>query len=156
MHKSWSVYLHLDRDDHFYQIQHDRSRVLQEKDTIEKVYQTLLEEHRTLQTNFDDVTSEKAEALATVRRLQTESEGHRDDKAEPMLKAEIDRLRIDLYDAPLLHVNSRRADRLLRPGRRARTTSPLPRRSWIGKQFLSRISLARSTICRVSLTRLRG
>jgi protein HOOK3 len=61
------------------------------------VYQTLLEEHRTLQTNLDDMTSEKADALATVRRLQQESESRRDTGAEPMLKAEIDRLRIDLY-----------------------------------------------------------
>jgi hypothetical protein len=39
-------------DDHYYQIQLERSRAYADKETLEKVYQQLLEEHRKLQTNF--------------------------------------------------------------------------------------------------------
>ncbi|CCM03827.1 uncharacterized protein FIBRA_05976 [Fibroporia radiculosa] len=84
-------------DDHYYQIQSERSRTLSEKETIEKVYQTLLEEHRTLQTNFDDVTSEKEDALAQLRQAQREAESKRvDSRGDAMMRAEIDRLRTEL------------------------------------------------------------
>ncbi|KAI0747833.1 HOOK-domain-containing protein [Daedaleopsis nitida] len=84
-------------DDHYYQIQTERSRILAEKETLEKVYQTLLEEHRTLQTNFDDVTSEKDEALAQVRQAHREADSKRvDTRGDGMLRGEIDRLRADL------------------------------------------------------------
>ncbi|KAI0057107.1 HOOK-domain-containing protein [Artomyces pyxidatus] len=83
-------------DDHYYQIQSERSRILSEKETLEKVYQALLEEHRTLQTNFDDIVSEKDEALARAREIQREADGRRNDKADVMMRAEIDRLRGDL------------------------------------------------------------
>jgi protein HOOK3 len=87
----------LSRDDHYYQLQHDRSRVYSEKETLEKVYQALLEEHRQLQTNFDDLGSEKEEAQARVRELTREAEGRRNDnKADVMMRAEIDRLRAEL------------------------------------------------------------
>ncbi|KAI0048241.1 HOOK-domain-containing protein [Auriscalpium vulgare] len=84
------------RDDHYYQLQSERSRVLSEKETLEKVYQALLEEHRTLQTNFDDTVSEKDEALARAREIQREADGRRNDKADVMMRAEIERLRLDL------------------------------------------------------------
>ncbi|ETW85647.1 hypothetical protein HETIRDRAFT_379686 [Heterobasidion irregulare TC 32-1] len=83
-------------DDHYYQIQSERSRVLAEKETLEKVYQTLLEEHRTLQTTYDDAVSEKNEALARAREVQREVDNRRNDKADVMMRAEIDRLRVDL------------------------------------------------------------
>ncbi|KZT20261.1 HOOK-domain-containing protein [Neolentinus lepideus HHB14362 ss-1] len=83
-------------DDHYYQIQSERSRILTEKETLEKVYQALLEEHRTLQTNFDDVTSEKEDALARLREMRREIDNRRNDKADVMMRAEIDRLRVEL------------------------------------------------------------
>jgi protein HOOK3 len=70
--------------------------VLQEKGTLDKVYQQLLEEHRQLQTSVDDLTSEKEEALARARQAVVDADRHRDDKAEPAFKAEIDRLRVEL------------------------------------------------------------
>ncbi|EIM82519.1 HOOK-domain-containing protein [Stereum hirsutum FP-91666 SS1] len=87
-------------DDHYYQIQSDRSRALMEKDTVEKVYQQLMEEHRTLQSNLDDAVQEKDEAIARVRQFEREmeAEGRRNDgKADVMMRAEIDRLRADLH-----------------------------------------------------------
>ncbi|KZV94081.1 HOOK-domain-containing protein [Exidia glandulosa HHB12029] len=83
-------------DDHYYEIQSERSRILNEKETLVKVYQTLLEEHRTLQTNFDDVTSERDDALARLRQAQREEDGRRHDKADVHLRAEIDHLRAEL------------------------------------------------------------
>jgi protein HOOK3 len=60
------------------------------------VYQTLLEDHRTLQTNFDDVVSEKDDSLARLREAQRDLESRRNDKADAMMRAEIDRLRSEL------------------------------------------------------------
>lgn len=67
---------------------------------MEKAYQQLMEEHRTLQSNLDDTLQEKEEAVARSRRYEREmeAEGRRNDgKADVMLRAEIDRLRADLY-----------------------------------------------------------
>ncbi|EKM55760.1 uncharacterized protein PHACADRAFT_94105 [Phanerochaete carnosa HHB-10118-sp] len=84
-------------DDHYYQIQSERRRVLSEKETLEQVYQTLLSEHRTLQTNFDDIVQEKEDALAQVRQAQRDAEDRRvDSRGDAMLRAEIDRLRGEL------------------------------------------------------------
>jgi protein HOOK3 len=63
---------------------------------LEKVYQALLEEHRTLQTNHDDAISEKADALAQLRELRHEIESRRNDNASAMMRGEIDRLRQEL------------------------------------------------------------
>ena len=84
------------RDDHFYKIQSERSQVYSEKETLEKVYQMLLEEHRTLQTNLDDVIAEKEEALTRLREVRREIDNKRNDKAGVMMRAEIERLRADL------------------------------------------------------------
>lgn len=85
-------------DDHYYQIQSERSRVFYEKETLEKVYQSLLEEHRTLQTNYDDVMAEKDDAIMQLREMTHEMKDRRSEKADVIFKAEIDRLRSDLYD----------------------------------------------------------
>ena len=84
------------RDDHYYQIQSERSQILSEKDTLNQVYQALLEEHRALQTNFDDVLSEREDALSKLREVQRDAHTQRNDKADIMMRAEIDRLRADL------------------------------------------------------------
>ncbi|PIL23739.1 hypothetical protein GSI_13489 [Ganoderma sinense ZZ0214-1] len=86
-------------DDHYYQIQSERSRILSEKETLEKVYQSLLEEHRTLQTNFDDIVSEKDDAVAQMKQAQREADSNSkrvDARGDAMLRGEIDRLRADL------------------------------------------------------------
>ncbi|KAH7107452.1 HOOK protein-domain-containing protein [Auriculariales sp. MPI-PUGE-AT-0066] len=84
-------------DDHYYEIQAERSRILNEKETLVKVYQTLLEEHRTLQTNLDDVTGERDDALSRLRQAQREQDNMRG-QANPdvHLRAEIDHLRGEL------------------------------------------------------------
>ena len=84
------------RDDHYYQIQSERSQILLEKDTLNQVYQALLEEHRTLQTNFDDLVLEKDDALSRLHDVQRNADSQRNDKADIMMRAEIDRLRTEL------------------------------------------------------------
>jgi protein HOOK3 len=84
------------RDDHYYQVQSEKRQILTEKDSIEKAYQTLMQEHRTLQANVEDLTSERDEALARVREIQRGVDDRRHDKADMMLKAELDHLRTDL------------------------------------------------------------
>lgn len=54
-------------------------------------------EHRTLQTSFDDVASEKEDALVQLRQAQKEAENRRvDSRGDTMLRAEIERLRSEL------------------------------------------------------------
>jgi protein HOOK3 len=85
------------RDDHYYQIQSERSQILSEKETLEKVYQSLLDEHRTLQTSYDDVVSEKDDAVARLRDARREVDSpRRSDKSDGAMRGEIDRLRTEL------------------------------------------------------------
>ncbi|KAI0306709.1 HOOK protein-domain-containing protein [Multifurca ochricompacta] len=84
------------RDDHYYQLQSGRSRILSEKEALEKVYQALLEEHRALQSHLDDVISERDDAFARSRQLVEQAHSRRSDKADAIMKAEIDRLRAEL------------------------------------------------------------
>lgn len=56
----------------------------------------MLEEHRTLQTSYDDAVSEKEDAVAKLRDAKREVDGRRNEKADVMMRAEIDRLRAEL------------------------------------------------------------
>ena len=84
------------RDDHYYRVQSERSQVFSEKETLQKVYEALIEEHRLLQTNFDDVMHEKDDALARFRQLSRETDGRRNEKTDGIMRAEIERLRAEL------------------------------------------------------------
>ncbi|KAJ3728886.1 hypothetical protein C8R42DRAFT_279611 [Lentinula raphanica] len=84
-------------DDHYYRVQMEKSAILNQKETLEKVYQQLLEEHRQLQTTHDDVLSERGDLVAQLKEARREVDNRRNDgKADVMLRAEIDRLRTDL------------------------------------------------------------
>ncbi|KIM31999.1 hypothetical protein M408DRAFT_64288 [Serendipita vermifera MAFF 305830] len=87
-------------DDHYYELQLERSRVLSDKDTLEKVYQDLLEQHRVLQTGYDDVMAEKTELAAQLNQSRREVEsmqsGNISSKGDVLKRAEIDRLRAEL------------------------------------------------------------
>ncbi|KAL0578256.1 hypothetical protein V5O48_003751 [Marasmius crinis-equi] len=84
-------------DDHYYRIQSEKSQIMSEKDALEKAYQTLLEEHRQLQTAQEDLVSERDDALVQVRQVKRDLDSRRgDSKADVMLRAENDRLRADL------------------------------------------------------------
>ncbi|KAK2467091.1 hypothetical protein APHAL10511_001349 [Amanita phalloides] len=83
-------------DDHYYIIQSQRSQLFSEKMSLEKVYQALMEEHRALQTNYDDVLSDREEVHAQLRELKREADIRRNEKSDAVLRAEIERLRMDL------------------------------------------------------------
>ncbi|KAJ3976503.1 HOOK-domain-containing protein [Lentinula raphanica] len=82
---------------HLMRVIEQKSAILNQKETLEKVYQQLLEEHRQLQTTHDDVLSERGDLVAQLKEARREVDNRRNDgKADVMLRAEIDRLRTDL------------------------------------------------------------
>ncbi|TFK25027.1 hypothetical protein FA15DRAFT_376865 [Coprinopsis marcescibilis] len=86
-------------DDHYYQIQSERSQIYAEKENLEKIYQLLVEENRRLQSSHEDVVSEKDEALAQLQHLRREADGRRGDRgdrADVYLRTELDRVRTEL------------------------------------------------------------
>lgn len=89
-------YVKYGRDDHYYRIQSERSQIFSEKESLEKVYATLLEEHRALLAAHDDLTSEKEEAQTQLRQLARESDVRKNDKVDVLMRAELDRIRVEL------------------------------------------------------------
>ncbi|KAN0124012.1 HOOK domain containing protein [Russula decolorans] len=83
-------------DDHYYQLQSERSRLQLEKDALEKAHQALLEDHRSLQSQLEDVLSERNDALARTHELLHQADTRRSDKTDVGIKADMDRLRADL------------------------------------------------------------
>ncbi|KAG8973828.1 hypothetical protein FRC05_008248 [Tulasnella sp. 425] len=83
-------------DDHYYQIQSERSRILVEKEALDKAYQHILNEHRTLQTNFDDLSAEKDELTSNLREVRQQVADQQSNRSDAYFKAEIDRLRAEL------------------------------------------------------------
>ena len=61
-----------------------------------------MEEHRLLQSHLDDAISERDDALSRTRELLQQVDSRRSDKGDVIMKAEIDRLRAELYVALLL------------------------------------------------------
>lgn len=45
----------------------------------------------------DDAISEKTDALTRLKELERKNDDRRNDRADAMMRAEIDRLRLDLY-----------------------------------------------------------
>lgn len=91
------IVAHRHRDDHYYQLQSERSRLQLEKDALEKAHQTLLEDHRSTQSQLEDVLSERDDAFARTRELLHQADTRRSDKTDAGMKADMDRLRADLY-----------------------------------------------------------
>ena len=81
----------------------------------------MLEEHRGLQTQFDDVSAEKDEALSRAQRAEKEADFRRNDKSDALMRAEIDRLRgelcvytMNMDGMVLMGLTGRRARRISR------------------------------------------
>mgnify|MGYP001283809189 CR=1 FL=1 len=84
------------RDDHYYRVQSERSQLFSEKETLERTLQSLMEQHAQLQAAHDDVIQERDDALAQLRASSHTSENRRNERADVMLRAELDRVRADL------------------------------------------------------------
>jgi protein HOOK3 len=91
------IIAHRYRDDHYYQLQSERSRLQLEKDALEKAQQALLEDHRSLQSQLDDILSERDDAFARTRELLHQADTRRSDKTDVTMKVDMDRLRAELY-----------------------------------------------------------
>ena len=50
-----------------------------------------------IQSQLDDAVSERDDAVGRTRELQQQADSRRSEKADVMMKAEIDRLRAELY-----------------------------------------------------------
>ncbi|KAG6889791.1 hypothetical protein C0992_004209 [Termitomyces sp. T32_za158] len=83
----------MNEDDHYYRIQSERSQIFSEKETLQKVYEALLEEYRILQTSFDDVVAEKEDALSRLQVVRRDVDNRRSEKTDGVLRAELERLR---------------------------------------------------------------
>ena len=77
-------------------MQSEKCQILSEKDSLGKAYEALLEEHRQLQSNYDDVLSERDDISARFNQASKDVENRRSEKTDTLMKAEIDRLRTDL------------------------------------------------------------
>lgn len=98
---------HQCRDDHYYQLQSERSRLQLEKDALEKAHQAILEDHRSLQSQLDDVLSERDDAFARTRELLHQADTRKSDKTDVSMKADMDRLRAEMYVIrPPLNIHS--------------------------------------------------
>jgi protein HOOK3 len=129
----------------------ERSKFFSEKETLEKVYAVLLENHRALQTAHDDAVAEKEEARVQLRQIQREAGSRRTEKPDGIIRAEIDRLMGELWVSPFRTYISN-ANAII--DKRARRTLHWLRQSWISKQISLQTSLARSKICKPKLTKL--
>jgi protein HOOK3 len=90
------VLVRLFRDDHYYRIHSERSKLFAEKEAVENAYQALLGDLRALQAKYDDAISERDDALTQLREASRENSFKRNDKSDAFIKAEIDGLRIEL------------------------------------------------------------
>lgn len=90
------IVAHRCRDDHYYQLQSERSRLQLEKDALEKAHQVLLEDHRSHQSRLDDALSERDDAFARTRELLHQADSRRNDKTDVTMKVDMDRLRAEL------------------------------------------------------------
>ncbi|KAK4702513.1 hypothetical protein P7C70_g3710, partial [Phenoliferia sp. Uapishka_3] len=82
-----------DADSEFYHLQHERSRLLSDKETIQVVYEELVRTYSTLKEDHEQALSSLA--LAEARAVEAETSG-KNDRADVAFKAEFDRLRTDL------------------------------------------------------------
>ncbi len=75
-----------------------------------------------IQSQLDDTVSERDDALARAREVLQQADNRRSDKADVMMKAEIDRLRTELYAFVAERISTSSHCNALIPGRRVRRT----------------------------------
>lgn len=92
----FSILTSVFRDDHFYRIHSERSRILTEKEALQKAYEQLWRDHRTLQSSYDDTVHEKDELSSQLRESRRITSENRSDKTDTLMRTEIDRLRLEL------------------------------------------------------------
>lgn len=67
-----------------------------EKETLEKVYMQLLEEHRTLQTAHEDMRAEKDDAVRDLAQVRAKADDAREAHMDVLMRQDIERLKGEL------------------------------------------------------------
>ncbi|GAA5841236.1 hypothetical protein JCM3766R1_001709 [Sporobolomyces carnicolor] len=88
--------LEIDADSEFYQIQHEKSRLMHDKEALQVVYEDLVEQFNSLKEEHEETLAAQVAAEARAAELEQRSKSKETLKNEQALKAEIDRLRSDL------------------------------------------------------------
>lgn len=67
-----------------------------EKESIERMYNRLMEEHKATLAKQEELVSDRDEAVAQTKLLRQQMEGRRNEKSDIHLRAELDRVRSEL------------------------------------------------------------
>ncbi|GAA5976900.1 hypothetical protein JCM5350_007285 [Sporobolomyces pararoseus] len=88
--------MEVDADTEFYQIQHEKSRLMHDKEALQVVYEDLVEQFNSLKEEHEEALASAAAAEARAVEAEKRSKSKDTAKNEVGLKAEIDRLRTEL------------------------------------------------------------
>ncbi|GAA5963914.1 hypothetical protein JCM21900_001145 [Sporobolomyces salmonicolor] len=86
----------LDADSEFYHIQHEKSRLMHDKEALQVVYEDLVDQYNQLKEDHEDALASAAAAEAKASEAVARAEAGKNDRADQAYKAEIDRLRTEL------------------------------------------------------------
>ncbi|GAA5907780.1 hypothetical protein JCM5296_004534 [Sporobolomyces johnsonii] len=86
----------LDADSEFYHIQHEKSRLMHDKEALQVVYEDLVDQYNQLKEDHEDALASVAAAEAKASEAVAHAEAGKNDRADQAYKAEIDRLRTEL------------------------------------------------------------
>ncbi|BGP45203.1 hypothetical protein JCM10450v2_001020 [Rhodotorula kratochvilovae] len=85
-----------DDDDEFYELRHEKSRVMHDKAALQVVYEDLVEQFNALKDEHEEALGKLAESEAGAALEEAAEQQGRSERAEQSYKAEIDRLRGEL------------------------------------------------------------
>ncbi|GAA5846488.1 hypothetical protein JCM9279_006711 [Rhodotorula babjevae] len=85
-----------DDDDEFYELRHEKSRVMHDKEALQVVYEDLVEQFNALKDEHEETLGKLAETEAKVEESAVKVQQDKSERSEQVYKAEIDRLRGEL------------------------------------------------------------
>ncbi|GAA5892296.1 hypothetical protein JCM8208_001504 [Rhodotorula glutinis] len=85
-----------DDDDEFYELRHEKSRVMHDKEALQVVYEDLVEQFNALKDEHEETLGKLAETEAKVEESAVTVQKDKSERSEQAYKAEIDRLRGEL------------------------------------------------------------
>ncbi|KAI5474231.1 protein-nucleus import-related protein [Pseudohyphozyma bogoriensis] len=97
--KEASMILGADADSEFYDLQHERSRLLSDKNTLQDVYEELMRNYRSLKDDHEEALGNLAAAEAKAADAVAKNDAGKNERADVAFKGEMDRLRNDLQKA---------------------------------------------------------
>ncbi|GAA5927997.1 hypothetical protein JCM10213_000945 [Rhodosporidiobolus nylandii] len=85
-----------DADAEFYEIRHEKSRIMHDKEALQVVYEDLVEQFNALKDEHEETLANLASAEARNNDATEKETAEKNDRSEQAYKAEIDRLRAEL------------------------------------------------------------